>query len=114
MKYVPLLFLLVLIAGCAVRSGHELNMAEINAIERGKTTKQQVLDRFGTPMQTTQGSSGEMWAYSYVDAGYGTPIGIVGKNTRMDTLTITFDGEVVKDFSYQFSNSKGSKNPLGI
>jgi len=110
-----IVFLLpLMLCACAIRSGRQISEADIQKIEKGKTTKQEIIQLFGQPFTTSQGTSGETWAYQFTDAGYDTPIGVVGNETRQQMLSISFQGEIVRDYTWSNSNIHGSKHPLGI
>jgi outer membrane protein assembly factor BamE (lipoprotein component of BamABCDE complex) len=90
--------------GCST-AGAKFDTNNVQKIVKGTTSKNDVRRYFGDPLRTENSPNGEVWTYSYVDT-HTTAAGVVGHVTigvdqsqsTVDTLTIVFDGEVVKDF----------------
>ena len=85
-----------------------------SALIKGKTTKQDVLNRFGEPhSRTTEDSDEELWVYSMLNSQMSatTFIPVVGMLTggqsqQTRTLQVTFKGNVVDTWFF----SSGSDN----
>jgi len=74
----------------------------IQSIEKGRTTKASVEKAFGKPKTIGRDDAGlETWGYIYIDLN----VPLKGGDVKGDIqrLTLTFDGETVKSFSYEFS-----------
>lgn len=77
-------------------------------IVKGTTTKNDIRGYFGDPLRIEAGPLGEVWTYTYVEThttgagALGHVIGVEQSESTMNTLTVIFDGDVVKD--YEFSN----------
>ena len=92
--------------GCST-AGAKFDTANVQKIVRGTTSKSDVRRYFGDPLRTENSPKGEVWTYTYVDT-HTTAAGVVGHVTigvdqsesSVDTLTIVFDGEVVKDYHF--------------
>jgi len=94
-----------LVIGCATKIGRDFNTSYISQIVRGKTTKAQVRENIGIPKSVTTTSAGEMWLYQQFEGGnyfenMGAALGMSELKSKHKSLTITFDGNLVKDFSY--------------
>jgi hypothetical protein len=115
MKNVGLFFAFVL-AGCLMscathETGKQIDLGHTAQLVKGRTTKSEVHGLFGDPQNKSVTSAGEMWIYNYsksksaVTAG-GVAMGLVGiggqskGETSTQTLTVTFQGDVLQDFSY--------------
>jgi outer membrane protein assembly factor BamE (lipoprotein component of BamABCDE complex) len=87
----------VTLTGCA--TGVNVTQENVSRVQRGKTTRSEVIKLFGEPQAKTVSSMGDMWMYDSTDA----MLLWVGRGSaRM--LTITFVGDKVKD--YQFTEAK--------
>lgn len=76
---------LILTAGCASH-GRPITKAQIDQIEEGKTTKQDLLASFGRPVVTSRNSDGSEiigWAYAKV--------GFAGSSYENQSITVTLD-----------------------
>jgi len=90
--------------GCST-AGAEFDTTKVHNIVKGTTTKNDVRRYFGDPLRIENSPNGEVWTYTYVDT-HATAAGVVGHVTigvdqsesSVNTLTIVFDGEVVKDY----------------
>ncbi len=102
-----LLLAMGVILGCST-AGAKFDATKVRNIVKGSTTKDDVRRYFGDPLRTENDPNGEAWVYSYVDT-HTTAAGVVGHVTvgvdqsesTVQTLTIVFDGEVVKDFHFE-------------
>ncbi len=97
----PFFFLL----GCApihFTSGRPFTAEQIRSIEQGKTTKAEVLKLLGDPQLAGKDDEGlDIWTYMYIDAA--APIKGGEAEAKFRRLTVTFEGEMVKSFSYELS-----------
>ena len=104
----------LLVLGCSFTQRHELAGRDIDPqivgeITPGKSTRQDVADRFGKPDQVNKKADGDEYLYTYR--------GVVEKTTELvlyakkitnderKTLRVLFDGDVVKEMSYTNSNN---------
>jgi outer membrane protein assembly factor BamE (lipoprotein component of BamABCDE complex) len=93
------LFVLLLLAGCAMQGGKEFDTDYVSRIERGATTKADVRANLGEPVsRSTAGTGEETW--SYVVGVYTGKHKMSGKS-----LTIMFSGDTVKDYTYSESGN---------
>ncbi len=122
-----LLTLSLIIVGCAQHQPLSIknsNLTQGNVqmnLEVDKTTKSEVIEKFGSPNVTTRNSSGEeVWTYQRAgqvgqgqsEKGFfsvlllgGSSTSTVETSSRMITLIITFDSDdVVRDFKSRTSN----------
>ena len=98
----------LLLTGCASgRYGRELDPSFVQQIERGKTTKAEIRRQLGEPLTVTTSPQGEMWRYSYSGGlAYWDMMaaGLTGSldpaSVKVQNLTIIFEGDLVKDFSF--------------
>lgn len=93
--------------GCAMQSGAKFDIAYADQIERGKTTKADVREHLGKPGTITIREGGEVWTYAHQQGQNwigGVASAYTGKyKMTSESLTVIFDGDVVKDFSYMKS-----------
>jgi len=119
MRKVILFIILPLFIGCA-SAGHKLNPDQAAKIEKGVTTREQVINYLGSPDQITQINNGDVvFSYHYVRTTIkpqtlipyiGLFIG--GSNLQNQFFTVTFgpDG-IVKN---TFTTHGSSESNLGI
>ena len=103
MKKLTLLLLPFFLAGCA-SVGNEMDMSQMDNIEKGETTKAQLLEWFGSPMTVGIDSEGQTmatWIYSAAKSN------LIGKmETRLQQLVVIYDeNDVVKQFTFNENNS---------
>ncbi len=85
------IILIVLSAGCATpKIGSPIATSKVQQIRSGYTTRDDILNLFGTPLRNVAGETGEIWVYRYLD-GEG-----VGQE-----LVVSFNGDKVSVFSYR-------------
>ncbi|MEW5895642.1 MAG: outer membrane protein assembly factor BamE [Candidatus Omnitrophota bacterium] len=112
MKKVVLLLLFLSLIGCGslnynINSGNSLlSKNNLEKIEKGGTTKKEVLALLGEPMMKTQsGVLGEMWTYSKSTQHHYSKnfwqYCFIGKQVSIETISvcIIFDGDIVKDIT---------------
>ena len=108
------LFLLMLclgLVGCATTSLNEnygnfnLTQENVAKIQKGVTTKEEILSLFGQPMSKIQNSSlGEMWTYAHTKSKTTPPPFFSMQDFKVEvqsySVTLTFDDKgIVKDFT---------------
>ncbi|MDT8318728.1 MAG: outer membrane protein assembly factor BamE [bacterium] len=83
-------------------TGRSFTMAQIEAVKKGVTTKEDIRELFGEPRLTGKSDAGlEMWSYLYIRAE--VPLkGATSKETFQRT-TVTFEKDRVKSISYEMS-----------
>lgn len=102
--------MLVFLIGCA-SVGTKISQDQINKIEKGKTSKSEILETFGKPMTVVQMGDKIMFNYIHAksknSAGNFIPVYNVFHseiNTDMENLSITFSKEgIVEDYSFSQS-----------
>jgi outer membrane protein assembly factor BamE (lipoprotein component of BamABCDE complex) len=104
------LLIIPFVAGCAMQGGRDFDTGYVVSIQRGTTTKADVRANLGEPVSRSTGGNGEeIWSYLYqkgpnqfqaVMGAYTGKVPMSGKS-----LTITFSGDLVKDYSYSEQGS---------
>lgn len=86
--------LLAALSACATY-GTQISQAQIDSIQAGETTKQQLLAEFGNPITQTRNSDGtEILGWSYASVGF------AGTSYETQTLMITLDdSDVVTNYT---------------
>lgn len=94
----------MLLSACA-SSGTPIEQSSVDTIVIGTTTKNQLLETFGSPMSQTFNSDGKLlmsWFYVYV--------GPFGTDMQQQNLTVLFDQkETVEKFSLTDSANNGTR-----
>jgi outer membrane protein assembly factor BamE (lipoprotein component of BamABCDE complex) len=109
-------WIVALAVGCAT-VGRKLDESQIDQIQKGKTTKAEVLQLLGSPDQMTRNSSGTtvmMYLYAHATAKPATYIPIIGAfaggaNVQNQSVTVTIgsDGLVSDVISTMGSTESG-------
>ncbi len=116
-RVMALVLLACLLAGC-VSSGRKIDQSAADKIEKGKTTRAQVVDLLGSPDQITSRGGGDtifMYHYMRVTAKPETFIPIIGAfvggaNVQNQMFMVTFGSDgVVKDFFNTQGSTEASK-----
>lgn len=116
-KYTALTFILAVViitlSGCA-SVGTEMDTADFDKIEKGVTTRAEMVQMFGKPYTVGLNENGERtahWIYSEARNRAGNFIPIVGAlnmkiDQRLQQLVVIFDeNDVVKSFTFNESES---------
>ena len=98
----------LLISGCVTSYGTKVDADYVSKIERGKTTKAEIKSHMGNPQSTMNSGNAvdnETWVYEYVNPGSISSMVVAdftGKRpgSNAQSLTITFSGGVVKDYTF--------------
>ena len=117
-RVITFILVLGLLFGC-VSSGHKIDQAAADKIEKGKTTRDQVVSLLGSPDRVTRRGNGKtIFMYNYVRATakpatfipvFGPLVG--GANVQHQMYMVTFDSNgVVKDFLNTYGASKVDQN----
>lgn len=110
---------LVALDGCAVQQGTKVDSNSVSFIQKGQTTRAELIGKLGQPTTTTRDATGKetlIWEYykHTTDAKAFIPVaGLFMGSTEMEgsTFTVSLDkGSRVVD--YQISNSR-SEGRLG-
>lgn len=115
-----LVFATCLIGCSATETGTQIDLTRTTQLVKGKTTRSEVHEMFGDPQHKSVRSDGETWTYIHTTAkssltGTGVALGVLGVGsqstgeTHTQTLTTTFQGDVLADFSYT-EGGQGSKS----
>ena len=102
---VLLVLVALLVVGCVTRMGGKFDASQAQFIEKGKTTKAWVLEKFGPPESRQIYSGTETWIYNYTEVDqmqWGAIIGVY-KLPKTNMLMISFSGDVVTDYSMSVS-----------
>ncbi|KPU61278.1 smpA / OmlA family protein [Pseudomonas fluorescens] len=102
-------FFLALVSVCLMTacasSGTKIDQSQVNQIVTGTTTKNQMIDTFGSPLSQTFNSDGKLvmtWFYVFV--------GPFGTGMKQQNLTVLFDqSEKVEKFSLTDSQNNGPR-----
>ncbi len=104
----------LLLLGCSgciqpMVTGSEINAAYIDRVVVGSTTKADVLANLGPPPGkfVEDGDASETWTWSYESTGGGGPI-LDYKGSRLRTLRVSFEGDVVSDCMLAMSDDYGA------
>lgn len=106
------------LAGCN-SSGKAFDVDKIQNIEKGTTTKSDILEYFGEPIRREAGQYGEVWTYTHVDSR-ATAAGIFlfitiranESKTVVNKLSVVFDSDdIVKDYHFSSSTRKDGYAP---
>ncbi len=105
-----------MLVSCAMRSGQEFDTSYVDQITRGKTTKHEIEKNIGPPQSVSTTKGGEVWTYHSLNMGsYFENMGRLfsGRGHRMDQkeLTVTFKGDIVKDFTLTQGDGSGGPPP---
>ncbi len=85
------------LAACTTTVGTDFDEGKVSGIVKNRTTKQQLIERFGEPGETSIVSpTEEKWVYMY-----GTE-GSRGKQGTLKTLEVILENDVVTSYSYKF------------
>ncbi len=93
MKFAVIISVIIIVisAGCATpRIGSPIETSKVQQIRSGYTTRDDILNLFGTPLRNVPGETGEIWVYRYLDGEGGG-----------QELVISFTGDKVSVFSYR-------------
>lgn len=117
--FLPLMFVVLLISGCATSGVKEMSNTNLTAgkvkmeIKKGETTQAEILQIFGSPNIVTKNrSNDEVWNYNRMsyESAYGSDSGgfifwggsraVSSATTKSFDLIIIFDeNDIVKDYS---------------
>ncbi len=94
-----ILFSLLILFGCATSryaSGRDFDMNIVEKIQKGVTTKNEIINWFGQPQSISLINSSEIWTYMYIRSqakatSYIFTMDVTGQS-YYKSLTITFDG----------------------
>jgi outer membrane protein assembly factor BamE (lipoprotein component of BamABCDE complex) len=98
MKRIALITLVALAAGCAATSGTTITPEQVAAIQRGKTTKEDIRKRFGEPYSVSASSSGDVWTYYQATAA--TPLNMFSGGGSYQQVMIMFSGNRVREVQH--------------
>jgi outer membrane protein assembly factor BamE (lipoprotein component of BamABCDE complex) len=113
-KVLSLILLAAFLAGC-VSSGRKIDQSAADKIEKGKTTKQEVINLIGSPDRITRTGRGDtIFMYNYMRATakpatfipiFGPLVG--GANVQHQMYMVTFGSDgVVKDYLSTYGGSE--------
>ncbi len=78
-------------SACATpKIGAPIETSSVQQIRPGFTTRDEILNLFGSPLRNVPGETGEIWVYRYLDGEGGS-----------QELVVSFTGDKVSSFSYR-------------
>ncbi len=110
MKNLVMLFLLLSVSACA-SVGKKINHDQISSIEKGKTTRSEIIQMFGKPTMVTELSNETIFTYIHSVAkntvGNFIPVYNVFRTemkSDTDTFTVKFSKkDIVEDYTFSQS-----------
>ena len=111
----------VFLASCASSiHGTKVDSAQVNQIQKGKTTEAEVIKMFGKPFQVTTTGSQKNLLYTYMETSgsvgfkgillsiltLGTYSPPVNATTESNSLNVTIENGLVRDFTYSEGSQK--------
>ncbi|MDP2705507.1 MAG: hypothetical protein Q8O71_03920 [bacterium] len=101
---IAFLSVMVLSVGGCVTAGKNFDISRAAAIQKGVTTKNEILTMFGKPYSKSQSSVGETWMYQYMEmrphlSDVFALVGIYHANQSLQMMFITFQGDIVQDYN---------------
>lgn len=113
----------VCLSGCfGMKTGQKFDDSSVKNIRTGKTTKAEVIQKFGQPpTRNSTGGGKETWSYQYQEikshataASYVPVVNIFagGGKSKMEsqTLIVNFEGDIVSACTYGKSSSGSTVN----
>ena len=109
------------LASCASSiQGTKVDSAQVNQIQKGKTTEAEVIKMFGKPFQVTTTGSQKNLLYTYMETSgsvgfkgillsiltLGTYSPPVNATTESNSLNVTIENGIVRDFTYSEGSQK--------
>lgn len=97
------------VVGCGTTSGTKIEPSELSTIQKGRTAKSELIQKYGQPTETTVDSSGKetlFWTHyaSKTEAKTFIPFAgafIGGASSESTTLKVVFDKRgIVNDYEY--------------
>lgn len=77
----------------------------VKTIERGKTSQDEIIAKFGQPITKTTSSMGTIWMYTYSVSNHSWTIMKDSIEAKGYSLMVTFDDTgIVRDYTYSESN----------
>jgi len=109
-KILILIFVLILSAGCTIKTGGYFEYDKVKTVEIGMT-KQQVICLFGMPFMTVHSKGYECWVYNYTENHY--YILYVGHPNQIN-LGVVFDqNDKVYSFEYNKNYDRVERVKMG-
>jgi outer membrane protein assembly factor BamE (lipoprotein component of BamABCDE complex) len=117
-KLLIFVFAVFFLAGCA-STGRKIDQAAADSLQKGKTTKAEVLSQLGSPERITRMGNGDtifVYSYSRASAKPATFIPYIGPfvggmNMQSQMTCVTFGPDnVVKDFSSTQGGTESNMN----
>lgn len=124
-KFLSVFFIAVFfcsIIGCSTTSsGRKINKKQVTQIQKGQTTKAEIERSFGSPESKNSTGEKERWTYGYSESSVGPGVGgtilsyltlgfytPISGEQKSEHLIVTFQNNIVQDFSHGESGSKSS------
>ncbi|TWI52778.1 SmpA/OmlA family protein [Pseudomonas duriflava] len=97
--FLPAILVVLTLSGC-VMGGRNITQEQIDQIDKGNTTKTELISMLGKPQSKTHKSSGyEVLTWSYFNSG------LLGKKEQAKVLTVILaPDDTVKNFSFKSQN----------
>lgn len=99
----------ILATGCGTTSGTRIESSDLTSIQKGRTTKSEIIQKYGEPMETSVDSAGKetlFWYHSRskIDAKTFIPIAgafLGGGTSESTSLKVFLDKRgIVQDYEY--------------
>lgn len=89
------------LSGCLATPAYQLKDVTYQDVQKslikGRTTKAEVQERFGRPTAINHFNGQEMWTYNLTQID---PVSVLVRAGKYRNLTVTFAGNVVRDYTY--------------
>lgn len=120
MKILALIFLSFIASSCVSNIGNPKisDQSLIDKIERGKTTKSEIEEMFGTPNGKKFENNSENWDYVHeysktnplIFIGAFLPSSNLGVSVNISALSVVIDSKTQRVINYSYSSSGNNKN----
>ncbi|MHC4661176.1 MAG: hypothetical protein ACYS8W_05755 [Planctomycetota bacterium] len=117
---IALAFIAILACGCSttqVKIGKKISAADINGIEKGTTTRAEIIGKFGAPASIMRNSEG-VEAYVFVELGQDNHMWLVpplfniyisgAASSCGKVLVVAFKDDIVQNYSYTVNSTMGA------
>jgi outer membrane protein assembly factor BamE (lipoprotein component of BamABCDE complex) len=108
--------LVLLLSGCATATftqGRPFDTSKVSSLQKGTTTKQEVLAWFGEPFtKTVAGSDGETWFYMYTQGTSKAQSYVFSVDVKtegnMKKLDVLMKNDIVENYTYSDGGLPGT------
>lgn len=109
MRYLILAAAIAILAGCGTTSGTRIESSDLSSIQKGRSTKSEMIQKYGEPTETSVDSTGKETLFWYhtrskTDAKTFIPIAgafLGGGSSESTSLKVFLDKRgIVQDYEY--------------